>query len=274
MNLSDVEARLGRDRTVLLTLLVLSLLASLCWAGLVLGGLVLSSQPLAEATATAVTAAAAANGPATGAATTAPSLAYQAAQLALVFLTWAGLCTALMLPLASRATVLFARLAGDRAAQRARRCTALFVLGYLGAWTGFALLAAIAQWTLHESAPSGAVRHPLLLGLIMVAAGVYQWTPAKHACLEHCRAPLPGILAGWRDGLAGALGRGAAHARQCLGCCWLLMLLLLATGPDNPAAIAVVGLFVLAEIRLASGHLIACAGGLALLAMGTRLLFP
>ncbi|WP_137173034.1 DUF2182 domain-containing protein [Massilia sp. HP4] len=283
MNLSDVEARLGRDRMVLLALIAVSLLASLCWAGLVLGGLVLSTQPLADAAATAGAAASAggtasaantANAANAAAAIAAPSLAYQAAQLVLVFLTWAGLCTALMLPLASRATVLFARLAGHRAAQRARLRTALFVLGYLGAWTGFALLAAIVQWTLHESGPSGAVRHPLLLGLAMVAAGVYQWTPAKHACLEHCRAPLPGILAGWRDGLAGALGRGAFHARQCLGCCWLLMLLLLAAGPDNPAAIVVVGLFVLAEIRLVSGHWIACAGGLALLALGTRLLFP
>ena len=282
MNLSDVEARLGRDRMVLLVLIAVSLLASLCWAGLVLGGLVLNSQPLADAAGVAGVAGVAASAAGTAsavttanaAATAAPTLAYQAAQLALVFLTWAGLCTALMLPMASRATVLFARLAGRRAAQRARLRTALFVLGYLGAWTGFALLAAIVQWTLHESGPSGAVRHPLLLGLAMVAAGVYQWTPAKHACLEHCRAPLPGILAGWRDGLAGAVGRGAAHARQCLGCCWLLMLLLLAAGPDNPAAIVVVGLFVLAEIRLVSGHWIACAGGLALLALGTRLLFP
>ncbi|EKU83245.1 putative metal-binding membrane protein [Massilia sp. UYP32] len=275
MNLSDIEARLGRDRFVLLVLIVVSLLASLCWAGLVLGGLVLSSQPLAaDAAAGAARTAGAASAGGASAAMAAPTLAYQAGQLALVFLTWAGLCTAMMLPLASRATVLFARLAGEHAAQRARLRTGLFVLGYLGAWTGFALLAAIAQWTLHESDHGGAVRHPLLLGLAMVAAGVYQWTPTKHACLEHCRAPLPGILAGWRDGLPGAFWRGAAHARQCLGCCWLLMLLLLATGPDNPAAIAVVGLFVLAEIRLVGGHWIACAGGLALLALGTRLLFP
>lgn len=191
MNLSDVEVRLGRDRTVLLALIIVSLLASLCWAGLVLGGLVLASQPLADAAASAAAAGAVTAGAVTATpASAVPSLAYQAAQLALVFLTWAGLCTALMLPLASRATVLFARLAGHRAAQRARLRTALFVLGYLGAWTGFALLAAIVQWTLHESAPSGAVRHPLLLGLAMVAAGVYQWTPAKHACLEHCRAPI------------------------------------------------------------------------------------
>ena len=260
MNLSRLEARLGRDRLLALALLAGSLLASLCWAGLVLGGLVRASLPPPV------------DAPAAGARH--PTLAYQAGQLALVFLTWAGLCTALMLPLASRATVLFARLAGHRAAQRARLRTALFVLGYLAAWTGFALLAAIAQWTLHESGPSGAVRHPLLLGLALVAAGVYQWTPAKHACLEHCRAPMPGILAGWRDGLAGAAGRGAAHARQCLGCCWLLMLVLLAAGPDNPAAIVLVGLLVLAEIRLSGGHWIASIGGLALLALGTRLLFP
>lgn len=251
MNLSDVEARLGRDRMVLLALMIVSLLASLCWAGLVLGGLALGGLTLGGR-----------------------PLAGAVGQLALIFLTWAGLCTALMLPLASRATVLFARLAGSREARRARQRTTLFVIGYLGTWTGFALLVALAQWAMHEGGSDGAVRHPLLLGLIMVAAGVYEWTPIKHACLEHCRAPLPGILANWRDGPGGAIGRGAAHARQCLGCCWLLMLLLLAAGPDNPAAIAVVGLFVLAEIRLASGHWIACAGGLALLALGTRLLFP
>lgn len=255
MNLSELEVRAAperpfemgadatSDRPVALTLLLLSVLASLSWAGLVLGNLVLSNV--------------------------AP-----AAALALVFLTWAGLCTALMLPLASRAAVLFARLAGHRAAQRARQRTALFVLGYLGSWTGFALLAAIAQWALHASDRAGAIRHPTLLGLILVAAGVYQWTPAKHACLAHCRAPLTGILTGWRDGQAGALGHGAAHAYEALGCCWLLMLLLLAAGPDNPGAIILVGLLVLAEIRLAAGHPIACAGGLALIALGTGLLFP
>jgi predicted metal-binding membrane protein len=251
----DVDASATSDRPVTLSLLIVSLLASLFWAGLVLGGLVLD-DPVAVPDALQ-----------------GPSLAWHAAQLALVFLTWAGLCTALMLPLASRAAVLFARLAGRRAAQRARLRTALFVLGYLGAWTGFALLAAITQWTLHAG-PGGAIRHPLLLGLILVAAGVYQWTPAKHACLAHCRAPLTGILAGWRDGLPGAFRHGAAHAHEALGCCWLLMLLLLAAGPDNPGAIVIVGLFVLAEMRLASGHPIACAGGLALIALGTVLLFP
>ncbi|WP_312515842.1 DUF2182 domain-containing protein [Massilia sp.] len=257
MNVGEPDARAGSDRPVALALLLLSLLASVFWAALAL------VTPGGDAVLDA------------GAA--APSLPYRAARLALVFLMWAGLCTALMLPLASRAAVLFARLAGRRAQsarRRARLCTLLFVLAYLLAWTGFALLAMVVQWTLDAAAAAGTARHPAVLGLALAAAGIYQWTPAKHACLEHCRAPLPGILAGWRDGLAGAFGRGLAHAHQSLGCCWLLMLVLLAAGPDNPAAIAAIGLLVLAEIRLESGHWIACAGGLALLALGTRLLFP
>jgi len=260
MTVGEPDLRAGSDRPVALALLLLSLLASVFWAALALvapsGGEVMPEGGAAAA-----------------------SLPWRAARMALLFLMWAGLCTALMLPLASRAAVLFARLAGRRAQsarRRARRCTFLFVLAYLLAWTGFALLAMVAQWTLDAAAVASAdlARHPTVLGLALAAAGIYQWTPSKHACLEHCRAPLPGILAGWRDGLPGAFGRGAAHAYQSLGCCWLLMLVLLAAGPDNPAAIAAIGLLVLAEIRLESGHWIACAGGLALLALGTRLLFP
>lgn len=259
MNIRDDDAPLA------LALWLMSLLASLCWAGIVLGGLLPGSVPATAAAA--------------GAGEPAPhSLAWHAAQLALMFLAWAGLCTALMLPLAGRAAVLFAHLAGEEAALRARSRTVLFVLGYLGTWTGIALLAAIAHWLLYAAGPAGlypsTLRHPAMLGLALALAGMYQWTPVKHACLAHCRAPLTGILAGWRDGPAGALGRGVAHARQCLGCCWPLMLVLLAAGPDNPAAVTAVGLLVLAEIRLAAGHWVACIGGPVLLALGTLLLFP
>ena len=257
------EVRAVREPPVALALLLVSLLASLCWAGMALGGLLPAAASTSDATS------------APGAA---PGIGWHAAELALAFLTWAVVCTALMLPLASRAAVLFARLAGEQAAQRARARTVRFVLGYLGAWTGFALLAAIVHCALYGAGPAGAfpsiLRHPALLGLTLAAAGIYQWTPAKHACLDHCRAPLTGILAGWREGGAGAMGRGVAHAVESLGCCWLLMLVLLAAGPDNPAAVALVGLLVLAEIRLAAGHWVACGGGLALLAVGTYLLFP
>lgn len=257
--------RIAGEPPLALALWSLSLLASLGWAAIVVAGLLPGSAPAAPSIA--------------GVTAPAPHpLAWHAAQLALMFLAWAGLCTALMLPLASRAAVLFAHLAGERAALRARSRTGLFVLGYLGSWTGIALLAAIVHWLLHAAGPAGlypsTLRHPALLGLTLALAGIYQWTPTKHACLAHCRAPLTGILAGWRDGPAGALGRGVSHARQCLGCCWPLMLVLLAAGPDNPAAVTAVGLLVLAEMRLAAGHWMASISGPMLLGLGTALLFP
>jgi len=257
----------GAEPPLGLALWLVSLLASLCWAGIVLGGLLPGSGAAALVPADAAVP---------------HSLAWHVAQLTLMFLAWAGLCTALMLPLAGRAALLFARLAGEGSARSTppyhNPRTTRFVLGYIGTWTGFALLAAIVHWSLHESGPAGlypsTLRHPALIGLALVAAGLYQWTPVKHACLEHCRAPYTGILSGWRDAPDQPAWRGAAHAWQCLGSCWLLMLVLLAAGPDNPAAVTAVGLLVLAEIRLAAGHWVACAGGLALLALGTLLLFP
>lgn len=247
-----------------LALWLMSLLASLCWAGIVLAGL-LPGGALSAA--------------ATGALDPAPhSLAWHAAQLALMFLAWAGLCTALMLPLAGRAALLFAHLAGEPAALHARSRTLLFLLGYVGVWTGVALLGAIAHWLLVATGPASpypsTVLHPALLGLALALAGMFQWTSVKHACLAHCRAPFAGILAGWREGPSGAFGHGVAHARQCLGCWWPLMLVLLAAGPDNPAAVTAVGLLVLAETRLAAGHWVACIAGPVLLALGTMLLFP
>lgn len=135
MNLLEANVSSGSDRPVARTLLLVSLVASLFWAGLAL------VDP---------------SGQAAGASLVSPL--YRAAQLVLVFLMWAGLCTAMMLPLASRAAVLFARLAGHSAAQRARLCTFLFVLAYLLSWAGFALLATILQWTLDDDAR--ALRHP------------------------------------------------------------------------------------------------------------------
>jgi predicted metal-binding membrane protein len=245
-----------------LALAWLSLLAGLCWAALVLGGL----HDVADLLAPAVSAPPA-QLPRT----------YTAAHLALAFAIWSVLCVALMLPLATPAAVLYARVAAQRRSRWPRLRTVLFVLGYLGAWTAFAAAAALAQWSLYDAGlldPGMAVRHPTAAGLLLVAAGVYQWLPLAHDCLDQCRAPLPGILAGWRGGAWSALGQGVEHARSCLGCCWLLMLLPLAAGPGNPLAIAVVGTLVLFQVRLASGHWIASLGGLALLAWGTLLLFP
>jgi predicted metal-binding membrane protein len=139
------------------------------------------------------------------------------------------------------------------------------------------VLAALAQWALHDAGALDAglaVISPTAAGLALVAAGVYQWTPVKHACLHHCRAPLAFVLTGWEPGAWGAFRMGATHGTKCVGACWLLVLLLFAVGPINLPALAALALLVLAEKLLPGGDWVACIAGLGLVAWGTLLLFP
>jgi predicted metal-binding membrane protein len=258
MTLFGVDERPGRP--VALALAWVALLACTCWAWFAFQGVHLppGSSPRDLA------------GP-----MPAP---LEAGELVLVFAMWTGLCVGLMLPVASSAAFIYLRVARGSGAVRWPRLTAgLFALGCLLAWCGFAALLTILHWTLHDAGmldPSLAVRHPAAMALALVAAGAWQWTPAKHDCLQYCRTPLPGVLAEWRSGPMGALWQGAEHGRICLGGCWLLLLLPLAGGPGNPGLVAAVGLLLLAELRLDEGPLVGCAAGLVMVAWGTLLLFP
>ena len=103
-------------------------------------------------------------------------------------------------------------------------------------------MATAAQWWLQQDAllsPMLALAAPLLGGALFVLAGLYQWTPLKHACLRQCRSPFAFLLAQWRDGWSGALRMGAEHGLYCLGCCWILMALLFAVGVMNLLWVAV-----------------------------------
>ncbi|WP_051933117.1 DUF2182 domain-containing protein [Massilia sp. BSC265] len=206
-----------------------------------------------------------------------PPAPLRAAEVLLLFTMWTGLCVALMLPAAAGALFVYLRVARCRAGVRwPHLATTLFATGCLLAWTGFAALLTLLHWTLHDAGwldASLGTPQPAL-GLALVAAGAWQWTPAKHACLQHCRVPLAGVLVGWRGGVLGALRQGAEHGRICLGCCWLLALLLLGGGPGNPAIVALAGLLVLAELRLEEGPLAGGVAGVAMVAGGTWLLFP
>jgi predicted metal-binding membrane protein len=103
---------------------------------------------------------------------------------------------------------------------------------------------------------------------VLIAAGLYQWTPLKHACLHHCRSPLEFIMTEWRDGTAGALAMGARHGLYCLGCCWLLMLLLFVGGIMNIGWIAGLTVFIFIEKVAPAGHWIGRAGGALLIVLG------
>lgn len=203
---------------------------------------------------------------------------YRLPELLLLFGMWVTMMAAMMLPAATPAVLLFARV--NRLYHAVRRpylATALFVAGYLAVWSAFGALATLLQWALHDlgALDAGmAVTNATAAGLVLVAAGVYQWTPAKHTCLHHCRTPLAFILTGWRPGPLGALGMGFTHGLYCTGCCWLLMVLLFAAGVMNLWAIAGLAALVLAEKLVPGGAWVATLSGLALVAWGTLLLFP
>lgn len=262
-----VDASAGRDRPLVIAWL--AALVALCWACLVFRALRISTfEPAALPAALSGTVLAAA-----------PQAApYRAHELGLVLAMWAAMLWAMVLPAATPAILLFARI--NRLARAVRYpniATLLFVLGYLMVWGAFGALATLAQWALHDAGALDtgmAVTNASACGLVLVAAGVYQWTPAKHACLQMCRNPFAFVLTGWRPGLLGAWRMGFTHGLYCCGSCWLLMLLLFAAGVTNLGALVALAALILAEKLLPGGTVVACVGGLGLVAWGTLLLFP
>jgi predicted metal-binding membrane protein len=184
---------------------------------------------------------------------------------ALMFLMWWVMMIGMMLPSTLPMTLTFATVNRRRRERGADYVpTAVFVAGYLAAWGAFSLAATAAQWALERAAlmtPMGRTPSGLLGGLLFVAAGVYQLTPLKHACLRRCRSPLSFVLEHWRDGTAGALRMGAEHGAYCLGCCALLMALLFVGGVMNLLWAAAIAAFVLLEKLLPAGHAVARAAG-------------
>ena len=143
--------------------------------------------------------------------------------------------------------------------------------GYLAVWLAFAAAATTLQWALDEAgllSETMAFGNIVLAGSVLVAAGVYQWTPLKEACLRHCRSPLDFLLFHWRDGALGAVGSGVGHGFFCLGCCWMLMALLFVGGIMNLAWIAGIALLVLIEKTLPWGGRISRLTGAVLVVWG------
>jgi predicted metal-binding membrane protein len=177
---------------------------------------------------------------------------------AIVFLMWVAMMLAMMLPSAAPTILLVSSIARKRAAsgRRVPQAAALFSLGYLALWAGFGAAATALQWGLDQAgllSDTMAVAVPYLAGLVLVAAGIYQWTKLKDACLAHCRSPLGFLLQHWRDGAWGAFSSGVRHGLYCLGCCWLLMGLLFVGGVMNLVWIAGLAALVLAEKTLPWG---------------------
>jgi predicted metal-binding membrane protein len=196
---------------------------------------------------------------------------WTAADVFLTFAMWAVMMIGMMAASAAPVILLFAAMRRHRDAQRWPLVVFAFGTGYLLVWIGFSAGAALAQWALRSAAmltPMMKTSSARLGGVILIAAGVYQLTPFKGACLTHCRSPLGFLMSRWRDGTAGALRMGIEHGTYCLGCCWALMGVLFVVGVMNLVWVAGMAIFVLAEKIAPSGALVARVGGAAMITAG------
>jgi predicted metal-binding membrane protein len=195
----------------------------------------------------------------------------------LMFFMWWIMMMAMMLPSAAPMILLFAMINRKQREKGAPYVpTGIFAAGYLLVWGAFSLVAVTAQWGLERSGllSSMMVTTSVMLGAgLLIAAGIYQLTPLKHACLRHCRSPIFFISHHWRPGDFGALRMGIEHGAFCTACCWFLMALLLYGGVMNLYWIVGLALFVLLEKTIPAGHWLGRLTGLALIAWGSALLF-
>ncbi|MGH7325078.1 MAG: DUF2182 domain-containing protein [Candidatus Rokuibacteriota bacterium] len=211
-----------------------------------------------------------------GMAMTMPAMhAWSWVEVGALVVMWAVMMVAMMTPAAAPMILMFATIHRRRSAEgRPAVPTAIFVLGYLVVWTIYSIVAALAQSGLHAAAllsPAMAATSPLLAGGLLVAAGVFQWTPLKRACLAACRSPLSFLMTGWREGRGGAFLMGLRHGLYCLGCCWALMALLFVAGVMNLLWVVAIAVAVLVEKVVPRGDLVGRLAGVALVAAGVLL---
>jgi len=205
---------------------------------------------------------------------TMPMSDWSAANWLAVFIMWAVMMAAMMLPTAMPMASVFATLNRNRG--EAVR-TVAFVAGYLALWTAFAAGATAAQWTLQARdllSPTIVSVSPVLSAALLVIAGAFQFTPVKRACLRACRSPLGFLLTEWRNGLGGAAQMGVRQGLYCLGCCWALMALLFVGGAMNLLWIAALTLLVAMEKLAPKGEILArVLGALMIVAGAVRLIW-
>lgn len=165
--------------------------------------------------------------------------------------TWLGMMAAMMAPSAYPTVRLFAAARASRAAFGIRPAPVwIFVAGYLAVWTAFG----VPVYLLLSAVPMG-MFDIRLKGLALIVAGLYQLSPWKSLCLGHCRSPLLFLMHAWRDGAVGAFVMGAHHGAYCVGCCWGLMLVLVALGVMHVGWMATAAAVIFVEKLLPHGAL-------------------
>ena len=185
---------------------------------------------------------------------------------------WIVMMVGMMLPSALPTVLLYARVARKAAHEGTPVASAyVFTLGYVVVWIGFSLIATVAQWQLDRFAllsPMMVSNSPTFGAALLIAAGVYQLLPIKNQCLKRCRGPVQFIADHWKPGAVGAFRMGLEHGTFCLGCCWVLMLLLFVGGVMNLVWIATITVFVLLEKVMPLGDVGGRVLGVTMMAAG------
>lgn len=191
---------------------------------------------------------------------------------ALFLAIWVVMMVAMMFPTAAPMILTFARVhASRRNKGQSFVPTWVFVAAYLLIWTLFGGLAYAAALTGQELAGHSAWLRDnaaRIGGGAIALAGAYQLSPLKKICLTKCRSPLDFLLGSWRQGYVGAFQMGLQHGAYCLGCCWLLFVILFPLGVMNIAAMALITALIFAEKSLPFGHRISQTAALALVVYG------
>lgn len=195
----------------------------------------------------------------------------------LVVFMWWFMMIAMMTPSAAPTLLLFTALkrqGTDR--MSAPIYSAVFLSGYLLIWALFAILAALLQWILGASNllsnSAMTITSNTVAGLVLVSAGLYQFSNLKNVCLEHCKSPYTFLIENHIKGLSGALRMGVNHGIYCLGCCWALMALLFVGGIMNLYWIVGLAIYVVAEKHFSNNGGLASFTGTALILAGVMVL--
>jgi predicted metal-binding membrane protein len=192
-------------------------------------------------------------------------------EFGVVLTMWCAMVLAMMLPTAGPMMVTYAEIA-DTAARKGETIVSPMVLtaGYAAVWLGFALAATALQILLMYVAllaPTMRAASSWFAGAVFLAAGGYQFSSLKHACLTRCQRPFPFFFANWTDETKGVFRLGLRQGLYCLGCCWAMMLLMFAVGVMNVAWMAGLGVIMGME-KLSTTPRFSHAVGVTLVALG------
>jgi len=164
---------------------------------------------------------------------------------------WEVMMVAMMTPSATPMILTFAGLNRRRNVnENVSGKTLSFLAGYMIVWFSFSAIATLIQWGFHSVgllSPELISVTPVIGAILLILAGIYQFTPLKYACLSNCRTPVSFLATEWRDGTSGELIMGLRHGLYCLGCCWHLMLLLFVVGVMNLLWVAFIAGCILIE---------------------------